>query len=38
MMPDFVEVCGGQSDTEKEFSSSAGLYMYLYMQFIYGTI
>jgi hypothetical protein len=25
-MPDLVEVCGGQSDTGTEFSSSAGMY------------
>lgn len=37
-MPDLVEVCGGQSDTGREFSSSAGMYMYLYIKFIYGII
>jgi len=37
-MPDLVDVCGGQSDTGTEFSSSYGMYMYLYIQFICGTI
>ena len=37
-MPELVEVCGGQSDTGTEFSSSDGMYIYLYIQFICGTI